>query len=110
MAQSVRRSSRDKSAPSTPSGLGVAVSLLREVMEQEGRIMTDPRNKLNEILIKKGVEYSSLGEITLMICFCSCYVAVAVLCWHRVGWLIALLLKIIDSIIYLLFSLIVLNG
>lgn len=51
---------------SSPHGLkltGTAVSLLREVMEHQGKIISDPRNKLNEILIKEGVEYSVEGKI-----------------------------------------------
>eukprot|EP00956_Cyclotella_meneghiniana_P013612 scaffold19770_cov44-Cyclotella_meneghiniana.AAC.7 len=64
---SVRRSSRDKSSntPSNASALnpdGVALDLLRQVIETEGRIITDPRNKLNVLLVKDGAEFSSSGE------------------------------------------------
>lgn len=71
-ASSVRRSSRDKS--STPSNAfalspdGVALNLLRQVIETEGRIITDPRNKLNDLLVKDGVEFSLSGKPSSVIC------------------------------------------
>eukprot|EP00956_Cyclotella_meneghiniana_P032438 scaffold89254_cov22-Cyclotella_meneghiniana.AAC.2 len=80
---SVRRSSRDKSSntPSNASALnpdGVALDLLRQVIETEGRIITDPRNKLNVLLVKDGAEFSSSGKpsVGYLLYCCVCCVGV----------------------------------